>query len=144
MVEKKRINWPDYTKGIGIFLVVLGHLIRSLENRSILSSPFWPELDNWIYSFHMPLFFFLSGLFISKTLKLSYSDFLSSRLKAIAYPYFMWSTIQSLIQISASIWIDTSMNFYTLLNIVVSPVMQFWFLYALFICHLSFTFYPKY
>ena len=86
----------------------------------------------------MPLFFFLSGLFISKTLKLSYSDFLSSRLKAIAYPYFMWSTIQSLIQISASRWIDTSMNFYTLLYIVVSPVMQFWFLYALFICHLSF------
>ncbi len=138
MVENKRINWPDYAKGIGIFLVVLGHLIRSLQNRSILSSHYWSELDTWIYSFHMPLFFFLSGLFFSKTLKLSFYDFLSSRLKTIAYPYFVWSTIQSLLQIFVSRWINTSMSFSELLAITVNPVMQFWFLYALFMCQMLF------
>ena len=45
-----RSNFIDIVKGIGIFLVVLGH------QNTILTQE--------IYSFHMPLFFFLSGIFI--------------------------------------------------------------------------------
>ena len=44
-----RIGWIDISKGIGIFLVILGHTYRAN-----------PVL-NWICSFHMPLFFILSG-----------------------------------------------------------------------------------
>lgn len=44
-----RVEWVDVAKGIGIILVVLGH------NQS-------PDyIIKFIYSFHMPLFFFLSG-----------------------------------------------------------------------------------
>lgn len=46
----KRITEFDIAKGIGILLVVLGHCL--------------PTDNYWrifIYSFHMPLFFFLSG-----------------------------------------------------------------------------------
>ena len=42
----------DIAKGIGIFLVVLGHV----------PIPMW--LVTPIYMFHMPLFFFLSGMFV--------------------------------------------------------------------------------
>lgn len=42
----------DIVKGIGIILVVLGHL----------NVPF----HNYIYSFHMPLFFFVSGFFFTE------------------------------------------------------------------------------
>lgn len=48
MVEK-RVEWIDMAKGIGLLFVFLGHL----------KTPF---LATWIYTFHMPLFFFLSGL----------------------------------------------------------------------------------
>lgn len=47
-----RIKWIDNARAIGILLVVLGH---SLIPASI---------QTYIYSFHMPLFFFLSGLFL--------------------------------------------------------------------------------
>lgn len=42
--------WIDIARGLGIFLVIFGHLTR-----------YGAPLSNWIFSFHMPLFFFLSG-----------------------------------------------------------------------------------
>lgn len=50
----KRIEYIDIARGIGILLVVMGH------NDFGLVSPFFYKI---IYSFHMPLFFFLSGMF---------------------------------------------------------------------------------
>ena len=58
-----RVEWIDATKGIGIMLVVLAHCWRGLIDSSIMQ---WNDglrlLDYGIYSFHMPLFFLLSGL----------------------------------------------------------------------------------
>lgn len=50
----QRLSSVDIAKGIGIILVVVGH------NRSIKELA--PLLSVGIYLFHMPLFFFLSGL----------------------------------------------------------------------------------
>ena len=41
----ERISWLDTLKGIAIVLVVIGHIYT---NQSIF---------NWLYSFHLPLFF---------------------------------------------------------------------------------------
>jgi fucose 4-O-acetylase-like acetyltransferase len=63
-----RLPWPDYGRGMGIFLVVVGHVLRGLVAASILpkSNPV-RFIDAWIYSFHMPLFFFLSGVFAGRS-----------------------------------------------------------------------------
>ena len=50
---KIRNSSIDVAKGIAIILVVLGHSI---------AEPTVP-LNKFILSFHMPLFFFLSGIF---------------------------------------------------------------------------------
>ena len=52
----KRIHYIDIAKGIGILLVVLGH--NDLN-------AYHPMLHRFIYAFHMPLFFFLSGIFFN-------------------------------------------------------------------------------
>ena len=52
---KKRLEWIDLAKGIGIILMIIGHM------PSIPSA-----VHNWIFSFHMPLFFFLSGYMFKK------------------------------------------------------------------------------
>ena len=54
MIEKKHYESIDIAKGIGILLVVFGHLTVGKQN-----------VYSFIYSFHMPLFFLLSGLFSS-------------------------------------------------------------------------------
>lgn len=55
VVAKARYSSLDIAKGLGIILVVLGHIIpENIWARSI------------IYSFHMPLFFLISGFFPAK------------------------------------------------------------------------------
>ncbi len=46
----KRIPWIDFAKVVSITLVVLGHI------------PLEPSVTKIIYAFHIPFFFFLSGL----------------------------------------------------------------------------------
>ena len=69
-----RIGWIDAAKGIGLLCVILGHL-------SI------PLVDTWVYFFHMPLFFFLSGLVFSGG-KYDFKTFLSKKLRSLVIPYF--------------------------------------------------------
>lgn len=54
--KAKRIGYVDIAKGLGIVLVVMGH------NDFALISPLAHKL---IYSFHMPMFFFMSGMFFN-------------------------------------------------------------------------------
>lgn len=49
---KSRLNWIDVAKGLCLFLVVFGHLLPLTT---------WPNLRIAIYSFHMPMYFILSG-----------------------------------------------------------------------------------
>jgi len=59
-MTKQRVAFLDYAKAIGIILVVLGHVINTQGN--IL--PSGKIVLQYIYSFHMPLFFIISGIII--------------------------------------------------------------------------------
>lgn len=52
-MNKRRLTWVDVTKGFLMILVVIGHYPGELD---------FP-LSKYIYWFHMPAFFILSGLF---------------------------------------------------------------------------------
>lgn len=73
------MEWVDWTKIIGIFLVTLGH-------GNLVSV----ELNTFIYSFHMPLFFILSGILFK------YRNFIESLKKGwhtLLVPYFIINLI---------------------------------------------------
>ena len=77
LAVKHRIDWIDLVKGFGIILVIYGHNL--------------PFLESYIYTFHMPLFFFISGLLHSKKM-LNYA-IIKKRAKQILVPYFLWSML---------------------------------------------------
>lgn len=52
-MEKNRINYFDIAKGIGMLCVILGHLSVS-------------GINMIVFTFHMPLFFIISGYFLKK------------------------------------------------------------------------------
>lgn len=56
----ERQSWVDTAKVIGIFLVFYGHFVERLYC-SGYTNAYWQF--KFIYSFHMPLFFFISGFF---------------------------------------------------------------------------------
>ena len=59
--KKSRIELIDIAKAITIILVILGHTTGNLET---------PMYRRVLYTFHMPLFFFLAGMSIKpKVLK---------------------------------------------------------------------------
>ena len=78
---KQRIEWIDVAKGIGILLVVLGHSGFSLNIR-------W-----WIWSFHMPLFFLLSGLVFSVNKYPDFYGLFKKRNKSLLRPYFVFTIL---------------------------------------------------
>ncbi|MGA8171566.1 MAG: acyltransferase family protein [Methylocystis sp.] len=59
----------DYSRGIGIILVILAHGLEmsfnSQSDNHVSSDAFYAWRS--IYSFHMPLFYFLSGVVVDKT-----------------------------------------------------------------------------
>lgn len=59
-----RIYLWDNLKFILIFLVVFGHFIHNYTNDSMITE----KLYTYIYSFHMPTFLFISGLFSKKVI----------------------------------------------------------------------------
>ena len=58
-----RQDWLDLTKGIAILLVVIGHVFRGYTAAGLFPEyqTAFAYIDYTIYSFHMPLFFLLSG-----------------------------------------------------------------------------------
>ncbi|MBO5136214.1 MAG: acyltransferase family protein [Clostridia bacterium] len=69
----------DVLKGIGIILVVFGHLNPCIY------------LEKWIYSFHMFLFFFLSGYVFKK--KTSLGEQFKTSTKTLLLPYAFWNAV---------------------------------------------------
>lgn len=74
-----RLQHIDIAKGIGILLVVLGHNPITTRPKG--------ELFNIIYSFHLPLFLFLSGLFLNTEKPLV--KLMLEKLDAIVKPYLI-------------------------------------------------------
>jgi fucose 4-O-acetylase-like acetyltransferase len=68
-----RIDYLDIVKGLGIIFVVIGH-------SGLLLSKF-------VYLFHIPLFFFISGYFYQDKYTLNFSDFIIKRIKSLYIPF---------------------------------------------------------
>ncbi|MET0499055.1 MAG: acyltransferase family protein [Steroidobacteraceae bacterium] len=74
----ERIGLIDGAKGVGIFLVVLGH--------NTVFSLHLADAKQAIYLFHMPLFFFLSGLTFKLGVPLK--EMIYRRWRTLLVPYF--------------------------------------------------------
>lgn len=85
----RRNDKIDLLKGIAIILMVMGHSMSDIEYMTI---PL-----NVIYSFHMPLLFFLSGYIIELT-KSKYEQmgvvyFINRKAISLLIPYFSWTVL---------------------------------------------------
>lgn len=74
-----RIAWIDVAKGIGILLIVFGHTMQSGFVRQV------------IFSFHVPFFFFLSGVTYKR--EASFCTFIRKRIVGLLVPYWVWGII---------------------------------------------------
>jgi len=80
---KVRYFWIDYIKVLAIFAVVLGHM----------NTPF----TSFIYSWHMPIFYMISGAFLKK--EESHKVIILHSFKRLMIPYFVFSVIALIIEV---------------------------------------------
>lgn len=78
MNMKERNHTIDLLRGITIFLVVFGHVTHN------------EALRTYIWGFHIPVFFFISGLLFKRQKFADFYDFLKSRIKSIVLPYVVF------------------------------------------------------
>lgn len=135
MKLSNRDNWVDCAKGIGIILVVYGHVARGLVKAGIeVPIVFYDLTDSIVYSFHMPLFFFLSGLFFYQSFsKRGCQKLIFSKIDTIFYPFLLWSIIQGSTEVLLSHYTNGNLPLYKVFTLLWAPRAQFWFLYALFV-----------
>jgi fucose 4-O-acetylase-like acetyltransferase len=129
----QRTGWVDYAKGIGIILVVYAHLLSSGYHAGLeIGESFFLLSDSLVYSFHMPLFFFLAGLFAGQSyLKRGAKRFFFDKVRILAYPYLIWSFLQAAVELFFAAHSFRGADCSSLLAIPYLPWAQFWFLYAL-------------
>lgn len=118
-----RIVYIDVLKGVAAFMVVLGHIVTY--------DAAFEGLYNFIYSFHMPLFTFLSGC----TTELSYRNktgtnavYLKKRFLNIMVPYFAWAFLLPVVAAGAF----TEVNWYSVMMRTFVTNRMFWFLPTLY------------
>ena len=119
---KKRIVWLDIIKGFLILTVMLGHISQTPE---------WFKI--WIYSFHLPLFFFLSGVTLSIE-KYDFKSFVKRKVRTLIVPGLIFDFFIIVINVSLG-------NLHvTIKNIIIGVILQMrgirtdiaWFLILLF------------
>ena len=79
MEKVKRLDYVDVCKWLGISLVIFGHM--KMPN----------EVLQWIYAFHMPLFFVLSG-YTYRAQRID-KEFLMKKIKTIYVPFLLFALI---------------------------------------------------
>ncbi len=133
-MEKKRIYYLDMAKGIGAILMVLGHV------------PELPEVVRAVVtSFHMPLFFVLSGIILSATgeTNRSFREILKRKMRSIMIPYVVFSVLSHMVEIflilvmDSGTWETFGMHLFATAFLVGATV--FWFLPTLFFGEILFV-----
>lgn len=134
----RRQGWPDQVKGLGILLVVLGHVWRGLPPAGLLpEGALFQTVDRLIYAFHMPLFFFLSGLFFESALRRPAADFLQSRVTQILWPLTLWTWIFFAFKALAGGLANHPAGWGSFPLWPLPPREQFWFFWALLLVQLA-------
>lgn len=136
-MKTHRHGWIDYARGIAIILVLYRHVYEGLKHSTVSVAGYENiEYANILFfSFRMPLFFIVSGFFVAASLqKRGLNSFISTKVKTILYPYFLWGVIQISLQLVFSHLINTQRTVSDYLDLFYLPrnIEQFWYLYALF------------
>ena len=147
MIDKKetqRLLWVDYAKLIGVWCVAINHV--NVTDFTYIY---------WILSFHMPLFFTLSG-FVDKGIS-SVSDTIKKGYKSLLVPYFWFYIITYLWWLAVTFRRHPEIYDHNFMNGFIKPMLglllgegyhtslstminvPLWFLVGLFFCKVIFS-----
>ncbi|MGB0664950.1 MAG: acyltransferase family protein [Pontibacterium sp.] len=131
---ENRLSWVDYAKGMGIILVVYGHVAQGIFSAGLsIDAPSYLLINSIIYSFHMPLFFALAGWFFLDAVKRKGAlNQIGSKVNSVFYVFVVWSILHGLIEVGLSKFTNNQLTLNELFTLSNHPRNHLWFLFALF------------
>lgn len=152
ILSRDRYPWIDYARGICIILVSFRHFFSGLLNGDIdvQQYPSLSYLNIFFFSFRMPLFFIVSGIFLRTSLQSKGpGSFVKSRTETILYPLIIWGVLHISLQLIFADYVNAHRQVGDYFKLIYQPrsVEQFWYLNALFFVSISYalvTFYARF
>ena len=136
---KERYKELDLMKGIGILLVYIGH---SFNFTNFKWTKIFFFLGSTTYSFHMPLFFFISGLLSNTNKEINLEKFYKGKLKRLLIPYLFINLIDFIPRTLFPKLVNS--EFGGLKEVLLYGTKISWFVYTLFIIFMIFPILDKY
>jgi acyltransferase len=91
-LTQHRVSWIDICRGVAIILVLYGHLFNTDKQRYL------------IYAFHMPLFFFISGLVFKPTGNKTIKSVTIKYIKQLLIPYYLFALLTYVFAFVSQTW----------------------------------------
>lgn len=133
---KDRIKYLDVARFIGIYCIYLGHF-----------GVYAGKAYNFVFYFHVPLFFFISGCSESLTTDVTWYKYILKSIKGILIPFYFFAFISLVIN---TIYVNTHTEVISNIIIILKGCIRLeyfasglWFLTCLFIIKITFYFLRK-
>lgn len=97
-ITKKRLDYIDISKALGMMLIMWGHVIE------------YGISHNFVYAFHIPLFFTLSGMVFSRERYPNLKIFLTKKIKSLLIPYTIFSLLTWIIWVGFTIKTEATVS----------------------------------
>ena len=142
LVSKVELNYINNLKATAVLLVILGHSIQYTNSK--YDNDF---IFKFIYSFHMPLFFFVSGFLLGYTKR---ENFISKRIKNLLIPFLAWAIFYSFYSniynyYVLNIPLNVNLFFIFWIKLIKAPDNGgLWFLWILLLCSFCWYFIERY
>lgn len=134
--RQERVVWLDSCKGFAMILVVIGHIMSGYRSAGLFEDEkhIINALYNFIYSFHMALFFCISGsvfymayVFSEKQAGRKYK----TQVINLVIAYFVFSILQWGFKVAFSSSVNEKLTIKDLLLMPISPMSPYWYLWDL-------------
>ena len=138
--KKKYFEEWNIARGLGVILVVVGHSLPDDNLETISNINLYRFMIDFIYSFHMPLFIFISGFLSIKIINISDMKdrilYMKDKFVRLMVPYFFVGLLYVPLRLIFASFSSVEFNISELIkNFIqgVNPSYQLWTLYVLFL-----------
>lgn len=135
-----RLEYIDFAKALGMFTIIWGHIIHYGWSNQI------------VYAFHIPLFFFMSGMVFKADKYNTVWEFIKERIKSLLVPYLVFSLVTWAMWVGMRVIANDSTNYwYPLIQTFIAQGssgflrhnLPLWFVSCLFVVEILYYFINK-
>ena len=88
-----RFEWIDIARGLSVLLVMVFHSSAYLEDTGRQIPGYLHYISDFVAPYRIPMLFFLSGIFLPRSMNKGLYRHVAGKLKNIAWPYVIWGLL---------------------------------------------------